>query len=242
MPVARPSSHAWFGWLASMWLVLDATLAFRIPPALADEQPIEFDVPSQPLASAIDAYIAVTGFVVVYNADLAKGRLSHAVTGRLPPKLALGLLLRDSGLAAEYTASDAFVVVPAPQDEAAVQTPSTIASAALSQQDAVERRYSGMLQERLNDALCARPETVPGNYRVAIRFWIGSSGEVMRLALLSSTGEAQRDLAIADVAGHVAVGEPPPLQMPQPFTMVVLPRSSGGTIDCPPAKGRQNHG
>jgi hypothetical protein len=218
-------------------LVLALALIFGVQSVPAAEQPIEFDIPQQPLASAIDAYIAVTGFVVVYNADLAKGRLSHVVAGRLPPNMALTLLLKDSGLAAEYTASDAFVVVPAPLDGAVVRTPTTIASAALSQQNPIERRYSGMVQERLNAALCARPETVPGDYRVAMRFWIGPSGDVMRLKLLGSTGDGQRDLAIADVVAHVAIGEPPPRQMQQPFAMIVLPRSSGGTVDCPPLRG-----
>jgi hypothetical protein len=210
--------------------------------ASATEQPIEFDVPSQPLASALDAYIAVTGFVVVYNGNLAIGQLSHAVTGRLTPQVALSLLLKGSGLVAEYTASNAFVLLPAPDEPAVVNTPLTIGLAALSQQGTAERRYSGLVQGRINDALCAQQGTKPGDYRAAINFRIGVSGEVTQLKLLSSTGDQRRDAAIVDIAGRVAIGEPPPARMAQPFTMVVLPRSSGGTIDCPPIKGDQQHG
>ena len=224
-------------------LAAGAALTICAQSGFAAEQPIEFDVPSQPLASALDAYIAATGFVVVYNGNLAMGQLSHAVTGRLTPKVALSLLLKDSGLVAEYTTSNAFVVLPAPEQPGVEKKPLTIALAALSQQGTIERRYSGLVQQRLNGALCAQRETEPGSYRAAISFWVGSSGEVMRLKLLSSTGDQQRDAAIAEIAGRVSVGEPPPPRMAQPFTMVVLPRSSGGTVDCPPpVKGDQQHG
>jgi len=234
---ARRRRARWYRVLAA-----GAGLAVWAQSAFATEQPIEFDVPSQPLASALDAYIAATGFVVVYNGNLTTGQLSHAVTGRLMPKVALSLLLEDSGLVAEYTTSNAFVVLPAPEQAGVEKKPLAIALAALSQQGAIERRYSGLVQERVNSALCARRETEPGSYRAAISFWVGSSGQVTRLKLLSSTGDQQRDAAIVDIAGRAAIGEPPPPRMTQPFTMVVLPRSSGGAVDCPLIKGDQQHG
>jgi hypothetical protein len=241
MPAVLRSARPRRGWWCGA-VVVGAALTIWARFASAAELPIEFDLPAQPLASALDAYIAVTGFVVVYNGNLAMGQLSHAVTGRLMPKVALSLLLEDSGLVAEYTAANAFVLLPAPGKPAVVNTPLNIGLAALSQQGSSERRYSGLLQGRINDALCAQQATKPGDYRAAINFRIGVSGEVIQLKLLSSTGDAQRDAAIVDIAGRVAIGEPPPPRMVQPFTMVVLPRSSGGTVDCPPIKGDHQHG
>jgi hypothetical protein len=208
-------------------------------PAQTTEQSPEiwFDIPSQALASALDAYSTATGIVAVYNGNLATGRLSNAVRGRLAPRVALPILLKDSGLVAAYTTSNAFVVVPAPEESVVVKTPSTIALAALSQQASSERRYSALLQERINNALCAQQETRPGAYRAAISFLIGPAGGMMRMKLLSSTGDQQRDAAIAQVASRVSIGEAPPAGMAQPFTMVLLPRSSGGTIDCPVTEG-----
>jgi hypothetical protein len=203
---------------------------------------IWFDIPSQPLASALDAYSTTTGIVAVYNGNLAAGRLSNAVRGHLAPEIALLSLLKDSGLVAEYTTSDAFVVVPASEESAVVKTPSAIALAALSQQDSIERHYSALVQERITNALCAQQETKPGTYRAAISFWIGPAGGMTRVKLLSSTGDQQRDAAIAEITSRLSVGEAPPAHMAQPFTMVVLPRSSGGTIDCPVTESGRQHG
>lgn len=208
-------------------------------PARATQPSAEiwFDIPAQPLASALDAYSTATGMVAVYNGNLARGRVSNAVRGRLAPWVALPLLLKDSGLVAEYTTADAFVIVPAPEEPVVVKTPSTIALAALSQLGSSERRYSALMQERLSEALCAQQETRPGPYRAAISFWIGPGGEMIKVKLLSSTGDQRRDAVIADVASHVSMGEGPPAGMAQPFTMVVLPGASGGSLDCPATRG-----
>jgi hypothetical protein len=45
--------------------------------------------------------------------------------------------------------------------------------------------------------------------------------------LLNSTGNRARAHAFADALRTIQVGEPPPIGMPQPVTMVVLPRSLG---------------
>lgn len=211
------------------------------PAAAATAQTVEFDIPAQPLASALDAYSAATARVAVYNGNLALGRLSSAVKGRLTPEVALTVLLRGSGLAARYTNSNAFVLLAgAPED---VRSPGAIAQAALSQQTIGERRYSGIVQRSVIGALCASPGTRPGLYRAVLTFWIGPSGHLERLRLLGSTGDEQRDVAIAASGRQVIVDEPPPAGMAQPFTMVVLPRSSGGTIDCPPpSEGDRQHG
>ena len=191
-----------------------------------------FDIPAQPLAAALDAYSAATGLVAVYNGRLAEGRISNAVRGTFAPEQALHLLLRDSGLVAQYTSAGAFVVVVAPDDPGLMRTPAAIARAALSAQDAVERRYSALLQQSVNEALCGRPLTRPGDYRAALSLWVGADGAVTRVRLLSSTGDVQRDAQIIDGATAVAVGEPPPARMAQPFTMVLLPRASGGVVAC----------
>lgn len=214
----------------------------NVPPeasaqSAAQSHEIWFDIPSQPLASALDAFSVSTGFVAVYDGNLAVGRLSSDIKGRLTPQAALPLLLQASGLVAQFTTPDAFVVIPGLPHAATERTPMSIAAAALSQQNPAEQRYSGMVQASINQSLCARPETRPGAYRLAISFRIGSSGEVAQLRLLGSTGDHERDLAITDVVGRASIGEPPPPRMAQPFTMVVLPRSSGGNIECPLAQG-----
>ncbi|NEU99016.1 TonB family protein [Bradyrhizobium uaiense] len=226
--------RSWFGGFLSLGML------WACAGSAQTTQPVGrawFDIPSQPLASALDAYSKATGVVIAYNGNLAVGRVSNAVQGQFNPQQAILILLKGSGLVADYTASDAIVVIPAPNETFVTRSPSAIALAALSQQSAIERRYSALLQERVTNALCAQRATRPGTYRAAISFWIGSSGSVTRVKLLGTTGDPQRDAAIAEAARRVSAGEAPPAQMTQPFTMVILPRASGGTVDCPPGEG-----
>jgi hypothetical protein len=209
------------------------------PPA---DRSLVFDIPAQPLDHALEAYEQATGTVGVYNGTLAVGRVSHALKGRLAPEIALLLLLKDSGLKAERLADDTFVVIPDAGQTAAMKTPSAIAAVALANQDTAEQRYSALVQAGIGQSLCARPETRPGTYRLVLRFWIGSSGEVARLKLLGSTGDPGRDAAISATVGRLSVGEPPPAAMAQPFTMVILPRSANASIDCPSVESDDRHG
>lgn len=206
-----------------------------VPGAWAGEESmgeaIVFDIPVQPLASALDAYGVATGWTAVYNGKLAVGRMSSAVKGAYTPETALRLLLRDSGLVAEYSTASAFVLVPVPSGS---KTPAAIAAAALARQDAIEQGFSGLVQFSIKRALCASPLTKPGDYRLALSFWIDPIGDIADLRLLSSTGNPNRDAAIVTTLGHLSVGSSAPVAMAQPFTMLVLPNASGGIVDCPP--------
>ena len=195
-------------------------------------QVVLFNIPQQPLAKALDSFSATTGVVGLYQARLAIGRMSKPVSGQYPPVVALALLLNDTGLEARYAAATAFVLVPADGGAPLTQAAGSVARAAIAQQDMTQRGYSALLQARINDALCAGTATRPGDYRVALNFRVGPAGDIQQFDLLGSSGDAQRDEAIAQALRTLAIGRPAPAHMPQPFTMVVLPTSSGGTLDC----------
>lgn len=208
----------------------------------ADPAELEFDLPAQPLSAALETYSAATGVVVLYNGALAVGRTSADVKGLLSPEDALRLLLKDTGLAAQYTAQDAVVVMPAERDPATAWRPLDIAQAALSQSNSSERRYYGLVQAHVRDVLCGSALTRPGGYRLALQLWIGPSGTVTHSHPLSSTGDSKRDAAVLSGLEQASIIEPPPPHMAQPFTMVALPAASGGVVHCPnPAlKDRRN--
>ena len=193
-----------------------------------------FDIPAQPVASALDAYSAATGVVAAYDSRLSIERRSSAVRGHFRPDGALLKLLEGSGLAAQFTTETAFILIPQPQRTAPLRTPTSIAQAFLPLQEPAVQRYAGLLQAGVNGALCAQERTRPGDYRLAISFWIGAAGQVTRVRLLDTTGDPERDAAIADTLHGVSIPLPLPPRAPQPFTMVILPRSSGGTVDCAP--------
>ncbi|WP_441242476.1 TonB C-terminal domain-containing protein [Tardiphaga sp. 768_D3_N2_1] len=221
--------------------------AIILPSAALSDTPAQgtelwFDIPSQPLVSALEKYSAATGIVGLYHGNLAIGRMSKAVAGRFTPAAALLLLLQDSNLIVEYAAPNAFVIVPARDEVPVIRTASSIAHAALSQQDSLQQRYSGLLQAKVNDSLCAQVDARPGDYRIALSFRIGPEGNIQQLRLLGSSGTERRDRAIMGALQGMVVGEAPPAPMAQPFTMIILPRSAGGAVECRSVESGQRHG
>lgn len=66
-----------------------------------------FDIPAQPLAAALRAYMRQSGVQVAYAATLADGAVSTAVAGELDADAALAQLLRGTGLSVRRVGADA---------------------------------------------------------------------------------------------------------------------------------------
>lgn len=85
-------------------LVLALSLACAIPlpllSASAHAQTVtrHFDLPAQPLASALDAYSRLTGVDLVIGAALPSGQTAPALRGQFDDAQALSRLLVGSGL------------------------------------------------------------------------------------------------------------------------------------------------
>lgn len=202
-----------------------------------DVEQMRFDIPAQSLTTALRAFASATGTFGIYDGKLVADRQSAGLNGNFRPTVGLAALLEGTGLAAEYVAKDAFIVV-ARSESVTLQRSAEIALAALSSQNDPERRYSALLQHSLEGTLCSEPLTRPGAYRAAISVTIDARGAVQRLKLLSSTGDRQRDAAIVAAGSRTSVGAPPPAGMRQPFAMVILPHQSGATLHCNATLGR----
>lgn len=187
---------------------------------------LSFDLEVQPLDSALEAFGAATGQSVIYNSKLTEGRMSQPVKGIHTPRAALELLIEGTGLKVRYTAEDALVLVQGPAGEASGIAPA-----------GEQQRYRGLVQARIGEAFCADERLAAGDRRVAFRFWIDASGSVERTELLDSTGDPRFDAAVVDSLRRISIGQSLPAGMAQPFTMLVLPRSSGHAWRCdePPA-------
>jgi hypothetical protein len=190
------------------------------------ERPILLDIPAQPLASALEAYSAAAGVEAFYDSNLAAERRSTAVKGILAPDVALRILLEGTGLTVVY-ATNTFTIIPV------ASTPQGDGSRLASHEP-----FLAIVQREVERAFCRRWETVPGQYRLALRFSIGPSGEVLYPRFLGSTGDRQRDDLIADLLGGLSVEQPPPRGLPQPITMIISPRQPAQTGDCGSADGR----
>jgi hypothetical protein len=180
----------------------------------APTTPIAFDVPAQPLASALETYGSLSGLQVVYESSLARGRLSTVVKGTFTPEVALRMLLAGTGLLPRYMAADGFVLVP---DPAASDTSQNTLS------PLAETEYYGRIQAGLRQVFCNDERARLGGYRVAISLWIGGSGAVRRSALLDSTGNTALDATLDQAIRDMNIGEAPPAGFTQPIIMIITP-------------------
>jgi hypothetical protein len=183
-----------------------------------------FDIPAQPLTSALDAYSVATGFAVIYDGDLAANRQSTAIKGLQKPDAALRSLLGGTQLTVHYAGQSAFAIVPASER--------TNPSPAVSPGYASYQTYFAALQFAIGQAFCRNVETRPGRYRVALKFWIDPFGTLVNPTLLSSTGHLDRDAMISSLLKDLVIDRAPPPTLPQPIAMIIEPRPPETTGDC----------
>lgn len=208
-------------WAFACWFAFG--LAVQPPAALAQQRAadtalIPFDIAAQPLDAALAAYTQATGMAVLVTSRLTAGRQASAVRGRLAPREALRLLLTGTGLQARYTSASAFTLVEAAANAPAPRAPATAPSAA------AVTRYAGVLQNTVTRALCQWTGAQFGRYRASLQLWIGRNGVVRQARVLSGTGDARRDEALAGVLSGLIMDTPPPADLPQPVTIVLAPR------------------
>ena len=194
------------------------------------ERLVTFDLPAQPLVSALENYSIVSGWQVIYDATLATGHRSMAVRGRFTPPVALSMLLEGTGLSPQYMASDGVLLVPELKANtlAREQMPADVSSIPA---------YYGRIQIGLKRSLCAERPIRSGNYRISFGFWIGAAGNVTRAVPLSSTGQPDVDEAFGRAVQALSVGAAPPPGFAQPVVLLVTPDLVG---QCEPtaASGR----
>jgi TonB family protein len=194
------AAHGWLRWL----------------PAAAAETAVTllFDIPAQPLETALDVYGEQSRTQVLYESTLAAGRRSTAVKGNYPPAAALYVLLQGTGLDFDYTAERAITLLPS-----TIPALGAVAEARRREYIARFDRFLGGVQAGVMTALCHHPEARPGDFEVAIRFSINNTGTVINPSLIASTGSPSRDRAILAILARLAFSEAPPAGMPQPIAM-----------------------
>lgn len=118
------------GWLLTGTALAALSLAHAVPaqaqPAAPATAPARagFDIPAQPLASALNAFGRQAGYQVTADAALVSGRTSQAVSGALAPTEALRRLLVGTGLTWRLSGDRTVVLSPQPQaPQGTVQLP-----------------------------------------------------------------------------------------------------------------------
>jgi outer membrane receptor protein involved in Fe transport len=95
--------------------LLFSVLCFLSTGLVASAAPATFAIPEQPMADALDLFIKQAGVQVVYRQDDVRDARANAVNGKLEPREALQMLIKDTGLrSSEPTPGQFTVGRPAP--------------------------------------------------------------------------------------------------------------------------------
>lgn len=189
-----------------------------------------FDIPSQPLADALQAFGETTGLAVLIDSRLLVGLESSPVAGRYRQREALQLMLVGTGLAPRYVEDGAFTLVAAETVASGIEN--AHAALATTAGSAAARASSArVIQRSLEQALCASTLARPGRYRAGVRFWLDERDRIRQPELFESSGDAQRDAEIVRrLAGLPLRGLPS--EVPQPVMLLLLPESDTSTPPC----------
>jgi len=200
------------------------------------EGTIAFDIPPQPLLSALRTYSETTGQAVLVDSSLARGRQSPGVQGNFDKTTALQKLLAGTGLVASYSSDQAFTLKLAQPDTTVDRTApeEKVESPGVEESKAVIDQYAGKIQQPIETALCQSEDAHPGTYRLALQIWIGASGRIDKARLLSAI-DSERAYAVHRALNGLVL-EPPPSDMPQPVTLLLLPRRAGDDPACATAR------
>ncbi|MGJ7524745.1 secretin and TonB N-terminal domain-containing protein [Variovorax sp. GB1P17] len=194
--------------------------------AVADR--VSFDIPAQPLASALQAFAQASGQSVFFDGQLASGLESMPVRGELAPRDALHQMLAGTRLVARYADDTSFTLV---ETDAPVQPP-VAAPAAPSAIEPAADGNARIVQQALERTLCRWPRVQPGGYRALVQLWVGPAGHVRRARVLGSSGVAQRDAALEAAMSTLVLSPPKDGTPDEPLTILLLPRTGRSTDVC----------
>jgi TonB family protein len=197
-----------------------------------------FNIPAQPLASALQAYSAVTGDEVILDGRLAASKRSSAVVGLFTSETALRMLLDGTDLTIRHTGPQDVTLVAADAigsgadprvadsggDRVGVMVLDTLY---VDLPPGAERRpdfseYGRMVRLDVKRALARDAETSNRVFDLQIDIWIDREGRVERPRLLASTGRPRLDAAIRRVLASTTLEKPPPPDLPQPVRIAVV--------------------
>jgi hypothetical protein len=162
----------------------------------------------------------------LYDSGISRNLQSTSLKGEFTTADALQMLLAGTSLSARAIAQDAVTIEPLSQ-ESVSQT-----NLGPAPEKSPHNRYFGLIQASLVRAFCKGNQLRPGGYRAVLTFQIAATGEIRQPRLIGTTGNDGRDRMIARTLYGMSVGSPPPPDLQQPIMMVILPQSSGHSLDC----------
>ena len=201
--------------------------------------PVHFDIPRQPLSSALEAFVTATHIQVLSDRPVGTEPWSNGVSGTLAPAAALQALVVGTGLVVHFTGPGAAVLEPANASAATgpVADPQFAHASVLALGDIQVRAepefgslpsnglgyrlYGYRVRQAVWAALHQDPQTARSAYRVGANLWLDPGGHVEQMELFLSSGAPALDAEIARVLRATCAGQPPPKDMPEPIRIVI---------------------
>lgn len=194
----------------------------------ASTQTFIFDIAAGPLAETLAKFAASAGLQIFYETDLVSGREAPAIRGTLSAGAALELLLDGSGLVAKsFERGTVTLLSQPPVAEELLAGPKSEVTKFLP--------YLALVQHALRSALCGMQATRMDAAEVRARLWIGPTGAISDAEVLSL---GARGWQYRSALRAMRIATPPPPGMPQPITLLVLPRRSAELAECATAGAR----
>lgn len=194
---------------------------------------VRFDIPSEPLVTALEAYSTVSGLQVLYDSRLASGLVSEKVEGVFTPEAALKVLIGQTSLMVRFTKLNDVVLVPASMEDGLTHAVLPIDGPVLSLdtlrvegsanlgRPVGDGSYAGVVQAEIQAALRRNARTRSGNYRVGVNLWFDRSGTIERSEIFRSSGDRDRDAVISAVLQEITISKAPPEDMRQPLSVAI---------------------
>jgi hypothetical protein len=196
--------------------------------------PVKFDIPAEPLIDALQAYSVQSGVQVMFETASAAGYQSAPIEGEFAPEVALRALLANTDLQIRYSRPAAITLAPAsaadPDDPPTHPLTSGAADMALdtlrvtgtAEPDSHRfDQYIAAVQTDLEKALKKVVARRRGDYRISVKLWVDPSRTVERAELQGSTGDRDRDGAIANVLRGLVLSHAAPANTPQPMLFMI---------------------
>jgi hypothetical protein len=238
VPVRFERRHGLWRWLlAALAVAVCLTVGAVANEKAVGSAKLAFDIPAQSLATALQAYSEVSGVHVMYESDSSIGRRSSAVKGEFTREEALRILLGDDDLIVRYARADSVVLLnpaQAHRDEPpeALRASADIALDTLhvgKAQNEPDRGaladYISVIQQDVQQALRKRGRSTSGSYRVGVELWVDPSRTIRKTEVFQSTGDRDRDVAVAEALQGVIIRQAAPANTPQPVRVMIVVRS-----------------
>jgi len=193
-----------------------------------------FNIPAQPLQSALITYAGVVGRQLMYDSTRAKTMRSRAVIGLFTADTALRMLIAGTDLTIVPTGSDVALVPWATIRANAAQgvgsdgeTMLVLDTLYVSVPPGAEQRpdfsaYGQLVRNQILKTLSNDPRTAKRVFKVQVDLWVAPNGAITETRLTRSSGMSAFDATLLQTIGSIVVSRAPPAGMRQPIHVTVI--------------------